>query len=348
VRRTGLPLLLALASGLAGCSGAPLATDFELAHARERARDDEGALAVYRQVHAGCEAGRKRPHDDCALAVVREAQLEEKLGRPRDAYQAWLAAAQLSEDRRKIARALSRAAELADEELHDEAAALAHARRAVREFPDEVPSDDALRLLVKLGKRSDPRALASELDALWPKVKDADLGDNVLFERAELARTVLGDPASAVRFYDQLAATYRRSPLRDDALWRAAGVEREAGHPQAAVKHLQALLDTRRDAYITGSYNSEFLDDAELMMGRVWLDDLHDVGQAIAHFSALADDYPESTLRDDALYELARAELARKNTPAACARLARLDREFPDSNRRRQAAALASELACSR
>jgi TolA-binding protein len=109
---------------------------------------------------------------------------------------------------------------------------------------------------------------------------------------------------------------------------------------------LQVILDSRRDALITGSYNSIWLDDAQLLAGQILLDDLHEPARAAEAFRLLADDYPESVLKDDGLYELARAEVARKNTAAACAALARLERTYPDSNRLRQGRALSSELAC--
>ncbi|HEX9103473.1 MAG TPA: tetratricopeptide repeat protein, partial [Polyangia bacterium] len=142
------------------------------------------------------------------------------------------------------------------------------------------------------------------------------------------------------------ASTYARSSLRDDSLWRAAQVERATRQPEAALKHLRALLATRRDAYITGSYNSEFLDDAELLSGQIYLDDLHDVPHAIEHFELLANDYPESTLRDDALYDLARCRREQHDVPAACRALGRLVKQFPDGNRVRAARALMQELAC--
>jgi hypothetical protein len=343
-----------LALVCAGCSPAVLPTEMEAAYAREAAHDPQGALTVYKMVRADCErpGAPRRPHDDCALAVVREAQLEENLQRWRDAYETWLAVPKLAEDKRKSARALARAAELADEELHDSSSARTIAWQAVSQFPDEVPSDDALHLIVKLGKRGDPRALAAELEQLFPRVEKTDLGDNVLFELAELYRTTLDDPGAAVRTYDRLASTYARSSLRDDALWRAAQVERAQHQPDAALKHLRALLATRRDAYITGSYNSEFLDDAELLSGQIYLEDLHDVPHAIEHFQLLADDYPESILRDDALYELARATLQRHAPPGdadraqACAALLRVEKEFPDGNRIRASRELAEELKC--
>ncbi len=81
-------------------------------------------------------------------------------------------------------------------------------------------------------------------------------------------------------------------------------------------------------------------------MGRIYLDDVHDPERASAAFALLADDYPESVLRDDALFELARARLAAHDHDGACRALARLLRQFPDGNMARTARARAQELAC--
>jgi len=51
-------------------------------------------------------------------------------------------------------------------------------------------------------------------------------------------------------------------------------------------------------------------------------------------------------LRDDALYELARAKKEQHDVPAACRALARLCKQFPDGNRVRVARSMMQELAC--
>jgi hypothetical protein len=339
---------------LLGCTATPLPAELERAQAREVQHDDAGALLAYRALVASCAQGSSPSRRECALAATREAQLDERLGRSRDAYQAWLRVPALCSngEQRLAARALARAAELADEDLGDAAAAETLAWRAVEGFPDEVPSDDALKLAVRLGRARDPRRLAARLEAAWARFAHFDIGDNLLFERAELSRTVLDDAAGAVALYDRLADSYRRSGLRDDSLWRAAALLRARGDARGALGRLQRILDTRKDALVTGSYNSVYLDDAQLLVGRIWLEDLRDPERAADAFTTLADDYPESTLRDDALYELARARLARHTPPsesdraAACAALERLARQFPDGNRVSAGRALASELAC--
>ena len=335
--------LASLAAAAAGCSGAPLPSDFAHAQALE-STDPARARALYQAIDARCQTAHLG-HDDCALAAVRLAELAEADGRWRDAEAGWLRVAAITHQPTRAARALQRAAEVAHERLDDDAGAAALAWRAVERYPDEIAADDALKLAIRLDEPGDWQALAARLAALYPRVVKFDVGDNVLFERGML----LGrhdQPTEAVALFDQLADDYPHSSLRDDGLWRAAELLRGRGDFQGALARLRRILASRKDALITGSYNYLQLDDAQLLVGRIYLDDLHDPARAADAFELLADDYPESVLRDDALYELARARQVEHDVPAACRALTRICKQFPDGNRVRAARALMQELAC--
>jgi tetratricopeptide (TPR) repeat protein len=284
-------------------------------------------------------------HDDCALAAVRLAELAESGERWREAFEAWLRAAHSTKSQRTAARAVVRAAELAQSRLGDDSEAEALAWRALESYPDEIAADDALKLGMRLAERRDWLALDARLAALYPRLLRFDVGDNLLFERGLLlARHDRG--AEAVAVFDQLADAYPHSSLRDDGLWRASELLRAAGDFEGALRRLRRILATRKDALITGSYNYLQLDDAQLLVGRIYLDDLHDPARAAEALQLLADDYPESVLRDDALYDLARARVEQHDVPTACRSLARLLQQFPDGNRVRAARALQAELHC--
>jgi TolA-binding protein len=326
------------------CSGAPLPTELEHAQALEATRDDDKALALYAAIETRC-ATYPLAHDDCALAAVRAAELHERHERWREAHDAWRRAAAATHQPDRAARALTHAAQLLDEHLQDHDGARALAWQIVARYPDEMASDDALTLAVRLDERIDWNATDRRLAQLYGDVARFDLGDNVLFARAELLRRH-DRGADAVALYDQLAATYPHSSLRDDAWWRAAEILRAAGNYDAALSRLRSMLATRRKALITGSYNYLQLDDAQLLAGRIELDDLHDAKRASDDFLRLADKYTDSVLRDDALFELARARLALSDHDGACRALARLVRQFPDGNMARPARARAQELGC--
>lgn len=334
---------VAIAIVLAGCSGAPLPADFSRAQSLE-STDPERARALYAAVDERCKSERLG-HDDCALAAVRLAELAEAGARWREAFDAWLHAAHATTGARTAARAVVRAAELAHAHLGASGDAEALAWRALESYPDEIAADDALRLGIRLQEPRDWIGLDARLAALYPRLARFDVGDNLLLERGLLLGRH-GRGAEAVVLFDQLADAYPHSSLRDDGLWRAAELLRAAGDGEGALRRLRRILASRRDALITGSYNYLQLDDAQLLVGRIYLDDLHDPARAAAAFELLADDYPESVLRDDALYELARARVEQHDAPAACRALARLLRQFPDGNRVRAARTLQAELRC--
>ncbi|MDB4970057.1 MAG: putative secreted protein [Myxococcales bacterium] len=342
-----IALLVSLSAAVvpawAGCSGAPLPADFARAQSLE-STDPDRARMLYDALDVRCKSERLA-HDDCALTAVRLAELHQSSRRWHEAEEAWLRAAATTTRPATAARALQRAADLAHVELHDDATADALAWRVVEKHPEELAADDALKLAIRIDEPRDWQALAARLAALYPRVVRFDVGDNVLYERGLLlARHERA--AEAIAIFDTLADDYAHSGLRDDGLWRAAELLRAAGDFEGALKRLRRILSTRKDAIITGSYNYLQLDDAQLLIGRIYLDDLHDPARAAEAFQLLVDDYPESVLRDDGLFELARARKEQRNLPAACKALARLCKQFPDGNRVRAARALMQELAC--
>jgi tetratricopeptide (TPR) repeat protein len=324
---------------LVGCVETPLPRELQLAQERESAHDDAGALILYGMVEDGCRA-KSLPRDACAEAMIRHARLLEGMHRETEALALWRKIPSLAESPRNAARAQARAAQLALA-LGDRTLARQLADVAVRRWPDEVPTDDSLDVAIQTRTRIEA---AQFLAALWPFVEKTDLGDNVLFALGGLLEP--GDPSGAVEVYRRLAATYKRSGLADDSVWRAAKLCRKLGRFDDAVRLLRDLLATRRDALITGSYNSIFLDDAQLLLGQILRDDLHDLPRAAEAFENLADDFPESTLRDDALVELADTEEKRTRKDAACAALARVTREFPDGNQLHRAAERRAAWGC--
>jgi tetratricopeptide (TPR) repeat protein len=335
--------LAAFAVAAAGCSGAPLPADFAHAQSLE-STDPERARTLYDALDARCRHERLA-HDDCATVAVRLAELAESGGRWADAVAAWQRAAAVTTQPRTAARALQRAADVSHGELSDDGAAAALAWRVVETYPDEIAADDALKVAIRIDEARDWAALAAHLAALYPRVVKFDIGDNVLFERGMLLSRH-ERAGEAVALFDQLADAYPHSSLRDDGLWRAAELLRGGGDFEGALRRLRRILATRKDAIITGSYNYLQLDDAQLLIGRIYLDDLHDAAHAADAFETLADDFPESTLRDDALYDLARAKRAANDVPAACRALGRLVKQFPDGNRVRAARSLQAELGC--
>lgn len=341
-RARAVGAVAALAATLAlgaGCAATPVATELQRAEALEAKRDERGAIEIYDAVLWTCEHSQRRGRDDCGDAASRKALLLER-SEPRAAFAAWLVAVKLSQSRRTQARAVVRAATIA-EELGDHRRALQLAWQAVDSFPDEMPSEDALRLALRLDERT---AALAKLRQFHERFARQELGDDLLYAQLPLLLDG-GELDRAVAIADDLWRQYPRSSLRDDAMWKIAQALRAAHRPQEALRRLQLLLDTRRDAYLTGSYNSEFLDDAQLEKGRLSRDDLHDDALAIDTFSALVNDWPESRLRDDAQIEWART-VAKRDKAAACRLYAEVPTKFPDGNQRSAAEREQAALGC--
>jgi TolA-binding protein len=333
----------AAALALSACAGQHLPPDLAHAQSLETA-SPERARQIYAAIEERCKS-QPLDGDDCAQAAVRTAELGEDQQQWAAAYAAWLRAAATSHLGSTRARSLARAASLAHARLGDDNSARELAWRCVEHEPDERSSDDALTLAVRLDEARDWAALAAKLAELQTRLARFGIGDNLAYDRAMLLTRHERD-ADAIAAFDALVAGWPRSSLRDDAMWRAAGMARTAGDFQGALRRLRQMVETRRDALITGSYNFLQLDDAQLLIGKIYIDDLHDLVRAADAFSRLADDFKESTLRDDALLELTRVRRAQNDTVAACKTLERLIRDFPDSNHMREAETQKSELDC--
>ena len=338
-------VVVAVAAGAGACSAQATLSELALADQRADAGDVDGAVTAYRAAQARCSALRpaRRARAACGEALLGEATALEHAGRTQPAIQTYLAIpARARDDATTAATAVYRAGVLllAD---HQVTAAWTALWRVVTDYPDEPIAGDALRALVTDGRRRDARALSDQLAQLLTPLAETEVADNLLWELADLAEHELGNAPDARVYYDRIATDYPRSGMRDDARWHGARISRALGDPQGAVTRLRALLATREVALGAGSYFSIWLDDAQLELGKVLRDDLHDLPGAVAAFRRLPEDYPASVLRDDALYELAVTLERMHDHAGACAALARLAREFADS----KYLARGKELGCS-
>jgi tetratricopeptide (TPR) repeat protein len=218
--------------------------------------------------------------------------------------------------------------------------------RVVTDYPDEPLAADALKDLVADGRRRDAPALAQEMWKLVGPLAQTQVADNLLWWLADLSEKELASPETARDLYDRIYTDYPESGLRDDSRWHAARISRAMGDSKGAAARLRGLLATREKALFAGSYFSIWLDDAQLQLGIVLRDDLHDLGGAVAAFEKLPKDYPASILRDDALYELAVTRAQQREVGKACAAIAAMVKLEADSKYRARADELAASLSC--
>ena len=315
------------------CSAPATLSELSTAERRADAGDTEGALAAYRTAQTKCGALRPatRAKTTCASALLGEAEVLEHAGRTREAIDAYLAIpARATDDPTTSATAVHRAGELLLR-VGDVTPAWTALWRVVTDWPDEQAAGDAIRALLEDGRRRDARALADQITQILTALADTTVADNLVWSLADLNEHELANLSVARGYYDRIPAEFPKSGLRDDARWHGARLSKELGDPQGAVDRLRGLLATREVAYMSGSYFSVWLDNAQLELGRVLRDSIADLPGAIAAFEQLPKHYPASILRDDALFELAVTHARAGDQTKACATFAKIATQSPES-----------------
>jgi len=340
---------LVLLGALAGCSAPAPLPDLVTAERLERQGDVEAALDAYRSAQTSCRTvtPARRRREVCGRALIGEAELLEDAGRIPEAIEAWATIPARSEnDPPPSAQGVYRAGVLSLR-LGQEKVGWTYLWRVVTDYPNEAFAADAIGKLLEDGRSRDPRALWKVMSDLLPSLEETTVADNVLWALADLAEHEMNDLAAARVLYDRINSEHGESGLRDDARWHAARLSRALGDGTGAVARLRKLLATREVAFGAGSYFSVWLDDAQLELGRVLRDDLHDPDGAVRAFARLPEDYPASILQDDAIWETAVTRAGQGKKDDACAALARLAAKWPDSKYQlEKAPALAAELQC--
>jgi tetratricopeptide (TPR) repeat protein len=302
-----------------------------------------GALAAVLAVVSATCATRPPPEVQRTLAAMDDAAALDDAGRYAEAAAAYERVPTLSRGThgRDAARALVRAGQLRVDKLADPDGAERDFWQAIERYPDAAAADDGVRALVRLGR---PR-LRERLLYDAGRLAGTEVADNLRFAAAELAAPAA--PAVARIEYEAIARDYPTGGLRDDALWRAAALARATRDPRGALEDLRLITMRRKQPLVVGSYLSVWLDDALLEAGRIWLEDLHDVPHAVESFEDLRDNFPDSTLRDDAQWLIASAYAQAGDRARSCGALARLRKQFADSHfARKEGAALAAQLGC--
>lgn len=343
--------VIALLVFTSACSAPGPAPDIAEAERHRKRGDDEAALAAYQRAQTTCLdiRDRQRRREACADAHLGRAELLVDLDRRTEAAEAFeRAISAMTEHRAARARATLRAGQLRLD-LGDEVRAYELLWRVVTDFPEEAFAADALKLVLRDGRRRDANQLYNVLMELAARLGPTPLGDNLLFALADLAENERDEPATARALYDRLISAHPQSGLFDDSLWHGARISRQLGDGQGAAERLRRLLATREVAFGAGSYFSVWLDNGQLELGRVLRDDLGDHAGAVRAFARLAEDYPASTLKDDALWETAQTQVSASQPDKACKTLAKLARLYPDSRwQLDRAPTLASDLGCAK
>ncbi len=203
----------------------------------------------------------------------------------------------------------------------------------LRRFPNSGVSRPALHRVLHhkdetLGKPHSVAFLREEQKALDTTELGAALAYQIASRLADM-----GETAQARDAFVDVATRwpYPHGALFDDALYRASELDEKLGRYQDAVQDLTRMLDEREIAHFTGSYQRPRYGPGLMRVAVLYRDRLHDKENAREAFHRLYAEFTTSPLRDDALWQ--EAELWREDgdTGTACARLATLAKDVPDS-----------------
>lgn len=339
----------ALACAALSCSAPALQPELAQAEEHERAGRNDAALGAYTRAQGTCtrtENLRLR-YQRCREAYLGRAELLDRMGKRRQAAEEYKRVpALLSDHDAASAEAIYRAGRIYLE-LGDDKQAYTLLWRVVTDYPDEEFAADSLKLVVRDGRKRNPKQLQAELVKLSRGLPDKAIADNLLYQLANLAENEMNDPTLAVSYLDLLAERYPKGGLVDDALWHAARLSRKLGDGQGAATRLRKLQSTREVAFGTGSYLSVWHDNGQLELGLVLRDDIGDHAGAARELRKLHTLYPDSILRDDALFEEAVSWAGHSARDKACAALGTLLKKHPESKYElEKAPALRAKLSC--
>ncbi len=214
---------------------------------------------------------------------------------------------------------------------NDDAAGLAALEMMLLEFPNSGVANVALARLLQKDDEAGPEVGLARLDRLAPRVTGTGVEEKVAYERARHLDT-LGRTEQARDAYLDAAARfpYPTGSFNDNSLFRAAEMEEKLGQPQKAIAHLERLLAQREVSGFVGTYERPQYRPALLKVVDLY-EKAGDRANARAALHRVYTELTTSTLRDDALWR--EAALWRKDgdEATACARLATLASDFPDS-----------------
>ena len=170
------------------------------------------------------------------------------------------------------------------------------------------------------------------IDEVRPQIHEPELAEQVRYKQGLLLRTT-GQPERARLVFLELARDfpYPQGAYWEDALWHAAEIERDQGHPEAALVHLKRMLQEVEPAHMQGSYARVRYAEAQYRIAEIYRDDLGRPQQALLEFRKVFDEHPTSRLRDDALWQEALIGWTTHKPAASCAALTKLVNELPDS-----------------
>lgn len=314
---------------------------YDEANQRERQNHPAAAAPIYGKAAEVAIRPRTRWQ-----AAYRQARQLEKAGQRQEAERLYLRIAEADPGGEMASRCLYYAGRMAWED-GDLDTALTRLRRVIEVYHYKGLAPQAVRRAVQwISERHGPEKAIAFLREEEPRVEGTDVHDTLLYHWA-LLEDQQGRWERALELIERLAELYPRprSSVWDDALWRAGNIALEHGEVQRALGYLRELVEWREDSIPTGTYYTDWTDNAQLLIGRIYLEHLNDPERAAEAFELLST-FPDSRLADDGLWWASRAYQQQGERERACEALRRLLTDFPYSNQQRRARRAYQEHGC--
>jgi TolA-binding protein len=338
--RAGLALLLLASS----CGSPPPAAYSRETDAAQIARQQGQHLTAAR--HYERAAALAEQPRDAEEARYRAADSYERAGDVAHAEQIYRSLAAQGPSAQRRSRADFALAELLQRSGREEAGQQQLAR-AIRNSPNSGLARDGLtRHLSYLRQRGGSEQVLRYLARESAALGGTELGETLVYRRARELDDA-GRTAEARDAYLACAAAfpYPTGAYWDDALWRAAQQELSLGAPERAISHLSRMLAEQESASIVGSYERARYAEAQLQIGRIYRDSLHEPERARLELRKVWQLHPNSSLADDALFEEALLAQSTGDQTGACSALSIVVTQLPTSRYAACAHLLCSRLA---
>lgn len=319
---------IALASALSACGAPSLPPAYVKARTAAESAYAKGQFveSAERWLSAADSAQSAR---DRSEARYRAAASYERAGRLDDARK-WYGVLASGKSER-APRATFALAELRVES-GDVGGGLIDLERAIVKYPSSAIAALALRrYFATLSEQGGDRAVLDYIQRVEPELDRSELAEQLWYERARRLEA-LGATADAAAAYLAVADRfpYPHGAYWDDALLHGADCEQRLDKPERALALLERMLRARETSRLSGSYERPHFADAAYRVAELYRDAKHDPAAARRAFRSVFNDYPTSTLRDDALWQEARLAW-RVSEQDACEPLLLLVRHVPDS-----------------
>jgi tetratricopeptide (TPR) repeat protein len=337
--RAAAVLLLALGCG----SPPPAAYSRETDAAQTAGRQGQHLVAAQHYERAAALAAQPRDAEEARYRAAGSYERAGDVARAEAIYRALAAQGPSAERRARADFALAALWERSGRE----AAAQEQLASAIRLHPDSGLASAALeRHLRYLREQGGSQRALAYLEREGAALSSTELGEALVYRRAR----ELDDAGRTAEARDAYLACAERFPYPggaywDDALLRAADKELALGAPQRAISHLSRMLAEQESASIMGSYERARYAEAQLTMGRIYRDVLHDERRARLELRKVWLRHPKSSLVDDALFEEALVARGASDEAGACAALSILVTQRPDSRYAACAHLLCAKLA---